>query len=286
MAFPIHPTLALCSILVIAGCRKGQPDSASDTADSIPSSVGTAALCTVRGTVRRHDRTPVFGAIVEMYDSHVPDETREALCASAGDSICRSQEQAEEDGQFSVTAAVTDDFHLDAIGGVREITPETTEIGLAGRIFSSCPTAPVVLTLDSTYTVDVFMVRVQENAISWKPAEHGITRLRVTSRAGLKWEIQSAAGKAMRSPIVYGMVPPGAAQVHPGRATPAALVPGDVVSVTADGSSIEDVPHTGSGDVEILDRGPSIGPMEKVAGFTGWVSQVYARIIGVHGPGR
>ena len=102
----------------------------------------------------------------------------------------------------------------------------------------------------------------------------------------MKWEIQSAAGKAMRSPIVYGMVPPGAAQVHPGRATPAALVPGDVVSVTADGSSIEDVPHTGSGDVEILDRGPSIGPMEKVAGFTGWVSQVYARIIGVHGPGR
>ena len=117
MAFPIHPTLALCSILVIAGCRKGQPDSASDTADSIPSSVGTAALCTVRGTVRRHDRTPVFGAIVEMYDSQVPNETREALCASAGDSICRPHDQAEEDADRAPDLAEEDIAQL-AISGI------------------------------------------------------------------------------------------------------------------------------------------------------------------------
>src|ERR1051325_9170785 len=86
MVFPIRPTLALCAIIVIAACRKGQPDGASDTADSIPSSVGAAAVCTVKGTLTRHDGTPVFGAIVEMFDDHVFDEPRQAVCASAGDS--------------------------------------------------------------------------------------------------------------------------------------------------------------------------------------------------------
>jgi hypothetical protein len=199
-----------------------------------PARLRSAALCTVRGTVKHRDGTPAFAAGVEMFDSYVPAETREAICLTAGHSTCKPWSHTEEDGTFSVTAVAMEDFDL-GVMGVRQVSPEKGELEHGGRIFSSCPTAPVVLTLDPAYTAVVFLVSVAGNAISWAPEEHGITKLKVTSRAGLKWEIHSAAGKVMRSPLVYGVVPPGATQTYPVHGTPAPVAPGDTVAVWADG---------------------------------------------------
>jgi hypothetical protein len=279
VTFPICRTVGLVAILVLAGCRREHAGTASGTEHSAGTmrSLRSAALCTVRGTVKLSDGTPAYAAAVEMVDSYVPPETRETICGTASHSNCKPLYVTEEDGRFSVTAIVMEDFQLAAMG-LRLVSPEKTEMENGARIFSSCPTARVVLTLDPAFTIVVFLVGVEGKAISWAPEEHGITKLKVTSRAGLKWEIRSTAGKVMRSPLVYGVVPAGAAQIYPIHGTPAPLAPGDTVAVLADGSSIEGAPHTGSGDYQIPDTAPTVEQAEEAALFRGWFGRIFNEI--------
>jgi hypothetical protein len=283
VTFPICRTVGLVSILVLAGCRREHAGTASGTKDSAGTmrSLQSAALCTVRGTVKLSDGTPAFAAAVEMVDSYVSAETRETICGTASHSSCKPVYVTEEDGTFTVTAVVMEDFELGTMG-LRQVSPEERVMENGGRIFSSCPTARVVLTLDPAFTIVVFLVGVEGKAISWAPEEHGITKLKVTSRAGLKWEIRSAAGKVMRSPLVYGVVPAGATQIYPIHGTPAPLAPGDTVAVLADGSSIEGAPHTGTGDYEIPDTAPTVEQAQEAARFRHWFGQIFNQIADVY----
>jgi len=210
-----------------------------------PANLSKVAWCTIEGTVRFPDGTPIEAGVI-LNDDSVRHDIADSMCAtSVPDATCGAD--FTENGAFSVTSPVLAAPRLWSFA-FRDLEPGVHELGFGSRSFTSCPTRPLSLTLDPAQIEVDFTIAVDGDSISWTPPGYGILVLEVLSAEGeFKWAIVSNDDTVMRAPITYGVVPVGASQVYPIAGTPAALAPGDQVEILTRGTTLDGVPYFGGG---------------------------------------
>jgi hypothetical protein len=184
-----------------------------------------AARCQVEGVVRYADGTPAAGAEVWFTPDRYLDEALQAALCGAPGAPCTESATAGADGRFSVAMPFEQSFTIDASRSLVEAPWEGDYA--ARKSYVTCPAQPVAVALRAGYLYATPAFSVSGATITWSGGFR-LDRLVVEAPDGTrKWDIATESSP-FPSPVVYGIVPAGAAEDAPAVGT---LEPGDFIYV-------------------------------------------------------
>ena len=202
-------------------------------------------VCTINGMVVDLKGQAVAGASIFGQDPTVSPDALGPLCAPNMTGCA-----------FAAQSSITGAFTL-KLPMVRGASLVAAKLGVAsartGKLaLDVCPTSLVTVKLtdgqDSLLNVAV-SADTSNGQIAWTPAL-AAQRIEVVAADGSpKWTVESATGIA--TPVTYGTVPPGAEQLWPLTGSPDALVSGDRITVTMNGTGADGYPYRGAGSTTV-----------------------------------
>jgi hypothetical protein len=199
-----------------------------------------AKVCKLTGTAVDAAGEPIAGAVVLGFDDSLGGNNFNTLCGKLG-TRCSLSTAADAMGAFTLNLPILDGVILTSNAIVEK--PGVFEASRRGALLlRECPTSAVqVRLLQGKDKLDP-MVSVTAGSIAWTPSRPAMNLRVIDALGALKWEVESLSGFA--PPVTYGQVPAGAAQTTAG--TPAALAPGDEVSVVLEGTGPDGYQYSGS----------------------------------------
>lgn len=198
-----------------------------------------SALCSLAGKVLDGAGAPIANAEVVALDESVTGNATTAFCGKTG-AKCALTAPSAADGTFSLRAPLLNALFVGARVSTTGAAGEGTRS--AAAVVTTCPTAPLTLTLDRGVLRLEVAPSFSGAQLSWTPGQPA-ARVTVLDGAGLpKWEVASASG--LTSPLTFGTIPPGAAQTVAPTGTPAS---GDTLVVELEGVGRDGVVFTGTG---------------------------------------
>jgi hypothetical protein len=202
-------------------------------------------VCTIAGQVVDLRGQAVAGASIFGQDPTVSPDALGALCAP-NMTGCAFAAQSSTTGAFTLKLPMVRGASLVA-AKLDAASARTGKLAL-----DVCPVALVTVKLtdgqDSLLNVTVG-VDAASGHISWTPAL-AAQRIEVVAADGSpKWTVESASG--MATPVTYGTVPVGAEQLWPLAGAPDALVSGDRITVTMNGTGADGYAYRGSGSTTV-----------------------------------
>jgi len=202
-------------------------------------------VCTVSGTVRSVDGTPVEGAFVGGWDETVDEDVQLSLCSQLPQQFCQFFATTDADGSFTITAVVLDGLSYYAYDSTAD--ESSTVLRWSQGNTRGCPSQPLDIILSEGFRNINLNAAVSGGVISWMPAEYGAASLYVSGDTDLKWLIDAGSSN-IGTPVTYGTVPAGAEQAFPaGGSPPAALSSGDTVEIFVSGTGSDGYPYSGIG---------------------------------------
>ena len=202
-------------------------------------------VCMIDGLTLDLKGNAVAGVSVFGNDPTVSPDALPTLCAP-NMTGCALVAQSSATGAFTLRVPMVRGVNLIAaklgVGSSR-----TGKLALDG-----CPATPVTVKLtdgQDTLLNVVVSANAANGQIAWTPAL-AAQRIEVLAADGSpKWTVESASG--MATPVTYGTVPPGAEQLWPLTGSPDALVSGDRITVTMNGTGADGYPYRGAGSTTV-----------------------------------
>jgi len=202
-------------------------------------------VCTLSGTVRSVDGTPVEGASVLAWDETVDAEVQFALCSELPQHFCQFFATTDAEGAFTITSVVLDGLFYYAYDNAEDETSSLLRWSQGNT--RGCPSQPLEIILSEGFRNVTVTAAVGGGVISWMPAAYGATSVYVTGDTGFKWVV-SATSSNIGTPVTYGTVPVGAEQTFPfDGSPPAPLSSGDTVQIFVSGTGSDGYPYSGIG---------------------------------------
>ena len=209
-----------------------------------------AGLCTLSGTVRSVDGTPVEAAFVFGWDETVDAEVQFTLCSELPQGFCEFFATTDAEGKFTITTVVLDGLFYYAYHISEDETSSLMRWSQGNT--RGCPSQPLDIILSEGFRNVALTPAVSGRMISWTPAQYKATSVFVSSSTtGFKW-ILSSASSSIGTPVTYGTVPAGAEQTFPiNGSPPAALSTDDTVDIFVSGTGSDGYPYYGYGTATV-----------------------------------
>lgn len=202
----------------------------------------TAKVCTITGKTVDGAGSPVTGAVVLGFDESIAGNSFNTLCGKLG-TRCTLSTSSDEKGDFTLKVPLQSGITVVATALVER--PEFVEASRKGTLLlRDCPTGALQLRMLAGRDALVVALTLTGNTITWTPARPAVALRAIDAMGAVKWELEAVGGLA--SPVTYGMVPAGAAQVFPAAGAPAALKPTDEVTVVLSGTGGDGYQYRGS----------------------------------------
>jgi hypothetical protein len=186
-----------------------------------------AGLCTVTGKVSDLRGRNVEGAVVYAWDDTVPEDVWTSVCLGDGGFLCMSVATTDAGGNFAVGNAIFEGLSVIAVATGEEAGAFYTRLG--ERRYTSCPTEPVEIRLDTGWDSYELEFLVDGETIEWRPALPLQWLYVVDSNYQYKWAIAADdEGRGFSGPVSYGVLPSGTSRYSPPEGeTVLPLEPGD-----------------------------------------------------------